>query len=205
MTNDENRMTKEARSTKAKWMLLVFVFAMIVAFWLWIGWFGIHQAAESIREMPLDAAKAMEKAAKLQNGRKLPGAEILKNYTRGSTRPEDDLHAMAQVFSNLRLLVKGEAPFRMGANEEFAAALTGKNAAREVFLEAPHVCLNAKGQLVDRWGTPLFFHVRDRDRIDLRSAGPDGVMWTADDLHRRHDGEFFRGEGLPDEQEMRRK
>jgi hypothetical protein len=43
----------------------------------------------------------------------------------------------------------------------------------------------------------LFFHVRDRSRIDLRSAGPDGEMWTTDDLHRRHDGEFFRGEMLP--------
>jgi hypothetical protein len=106
---------------------------------------------------------------------------------------------MAHVFSNLRLLVKGDAPFRMGANEEFAAALMGKNAAKEVFLMAPHACLNAKGQIVDRWGSPLFFHVRDANRIDLRSAGPDGVMWTADDLHRRHDGEFFRGEMLPSE------
>lgn len=127
----------------------------------------------------------------------LPGEHILKNYALPSTRPEDDLHAMAHVFSNLRLLVKGDAPFRMGANEEFAAALMGKNAAKEVFLMAPHACLNAKGQIVDRWGSPLFFHVRDANRIDLRSAGPDGVMWTADDLHRRHDGEFFRGEMLP--------
>jgi hypothetical protein len=106
---------------------------------------------------------------------------------------------MAHVFSNLRLLVKGDAPFRMGANEEFAAALMGKNAAKEVFLEASHACLNAKGQIVDRWGSPLFFHVREANRIDLRSAGPDGEMWTADDLHRRHDGEFFRGEMLPSE------
>jgi hypothetical protein len=41
--------------------------------------------------------------------------------------------------------------------------------------------------------------VRDRDRIDIRSAGPDREMWTADDLHRRHEGEFFRGEMLPSE------
>jgi hypothetical protein len=63
----------------------------------------------------------------------------------------------------------------------------------------PHVCLNARGQLVDRWGSPLFFHVRDVSRIDLRSAGPDREMWTADDLHRRHDGEFFHGDTLPSE------
>ncbi|MBK8040910.1 MAG: hypothetical protein IPK22_27815 [Verrucomicrobiaceae bacterium] len=130
---------------------------------------------------------------------KVPGNDILKNYATPTTRPEDDLQAMAHVFSNLRLLVKGDAPFRMGANEEFAAALMGRNAAKEVFLMSPHACLNAKGQLVDRWGQPLFFHVRDAGRIDLRSAGPDGEMWTADDLHRRHDGEFFRDETLPSE------
>lgn len=126
-----------------------------------------------------------------------PGAEILKNYALASTRPEDDLHAMAHVFSNFRLLVKGDG-FRMGANEEFAAALLGQNAAKEVFLEAPHACLNAKGQLIDRWGTALFFHVKDRDRVDIRSAGQDRKMWTADDLHRRHDGEWHRGADLPE-------
>ena len=138
-------------------------------------------------------------AIRRKSSASLPGEHILKNYALPSTRPEDDLHAMAHVFSNLRLLVKGDAPFRMGANEEFAAALMGRNAAKEVFLMAPHACLNAKGQLVDRWGSPLFFHVRNANRIDLRSAGPDGEMWTADDLHRRHDGEFFRGEMLPSE------
>jgi hypothetical protein len=137
-------------------------------------------------------------AVRRSGGLSLPGAEILKNYATPSTRPEDDLQAMAHVFSNLRLLVKGDAPFRMGANEEFAAALMGRNAAKEVFLMAPHACLNAKGQLVDRWGSTLFFHVRDRDRIDIRSAGPDREMWTADDLQRQHEGEFFRGEDLPE-------
>ena len=128
----------------------------------------------------------------------LPGELILKTYASPSNRPEDDLQAMAHVFSNLQLLVKGGAPFRMGANEEFAAALMGQNAAKEVFLKAPHACLNEKGQLVDRWGSPLFFHVRDRSRIDIRSAGPDREMWTADDLQRQHEGEFFRGEALPE-------
>ena len=192
-------MTNELSNTKAKWVALALVAVFLAAFWLWMFWTGIHQSGESIRGLPLEAAKAIEAAAKLQSARKQPGAEILKNYASPSTRPEDDLQAMAHVFSNLLLLVKGDAPFRMGANEEFAAALMGKNAAKEVFLMAPHVCLNGKGQLVDRWGMPLFFHVRDAGRIDLRSAGPDGVMWTADDLHRRHDGEFFRGATLPSE------
>ncbi|MBE7497167.1 MAG: hypothetical protein HS117_19675 [Verrucomicrobiaceae bacterium] len=136
--------------------------------------------------------------AQLPPPRKTAAEEILLAYSSSSTRQEDDLHAMAHVFSNLRLLVKGDAPFRMGANEEFAAALLGKNAAKEVFLSTPHACLNEKGQIIDRWGSALFFHVRDAQRIDIRSAGPDRVMWTADDLHRTHEGEFVRGEKLPE-------
>jgi hypothetical protein len=128
----------------------------------------------------------------------LPGQQILKNYASASTRPQDDLQAMAHLFSNLRLLVKGHSPFRMGANEEFAAALLGRNSAKEVLLALPHPCFNEQGQLIDRWATPLFFHVRDVSRIDIRSAGPDQKMWTPDDLHRRYDGQFSSGETLPD-------
>ncbi len=195
MTNAEGRMSNEAPSTKVQWLLL----AVCVALVSWWVWDANQQDGETTHRMQPEASKAAQTAVKLQSARKLPGAEILKNYASPSSRPEDDLQVMAHVFSNLRLLVKGDAPFRMGANEEFAAALMGQNAAKEVFLEAPHACLNAKGQLVDRWGSPLFFHVRDANWIDLRSAGPDGEMWTADDLHRRHDGEFFRGEMLPSE------
>lgn len=192
MTNAEGRMSNEAPSTKVKWLLL----AVCVALVSWWVWDANQQDGGTTHRMPPEASKGTQTAAKLQRARKLPGAEILKNYASPSTRPEDDLHAIAHVFSNLRLLVKGDAPFRMGANEEFAAALLGRNAAKEVFLMAPHACLNTKGQLVDRWGSLLFFHVRDRDRIDIRSAGPDREMWTADDLQRQHAGEFVQGQKL---------
>jgi len=64
-------------------------------------------------------------------------------------------------------------------------------------LALPHPCFNEQGQLIDRWATPLFFHVRDTSRIDIRSAGPDQKMWTPDDLNRRYDGQFSSGETLP--------
>jgi hypothetical protein len=149
------------------------------------------------RKSPEPAPQATNMPKLLPPSPEVPGAEILKNYALASTRPEDDLHAMAHVFANFRLLAKGDS-FRLGANEEFAAALLGKNTAKEVFLSAPHACLNAKGQIIDRWGTALFFHVRDRDRVDIRSAGPDREMWTADDLHRLANGEWHRGAGLPE-------
>lgn len=126
----------------------------------------------------------------------LPGDAILKNYASPSTRPQEDLEALAHTFSNLLLLVKGDSPFRMGANEEFAAALRGKNRAQLRFLSDTHRAFNAQGQLMDRWDTPLYFHALARDRVDIRSAGPDRQMWTSDDIHRHYDGSFLKGEAL---------
>ncbi len=126
----------------------------------------------------------------------LPGDAILKNYALPSTRPQEDLEALAHTLSNLLLLIKGDSPFRMGANEEFAAALRGKNRTQLRFLSDTHRAFNAQGQLIDRWDTPLYFHALARDKVDIRSAGPDRQMWTADDLHRHYDGNFLKGEAL---------
>ena len=42
--------------------------------------------------------------------------------------------------------------------------------------------VNARGELVDNWGTPFFFHSLSRTEMEIRSAGPDHKMWTGDDL-----------------------
>jgi hypothetical protein len=124
------------------------------------------------------------------------GERILDRYAEAARPPEEDLHDLARTLGNLALLVKGDDPLPLGANEEIAAALRGKNKARLRALPDDHRAFNAQGQLVDRWNTPLYFHAASRDRLDVRSAGPDRKMWTADDLHRRHDGRFLRGEAL---------
>lgn len=123
-----------------------------------------------------------------------PGTAMLKNY--GSTRqpPTQDLTDLHRVWENFTLLVK--APLPLGANEDIAAALLGKNPGKLAFVAPGAPFLNASGQLIDRWQSPLFFHAIDQRRLDIRSAGPDRQMWTADDLHRRYDGQFVTGEAL---------
>lgn len=187
---------------KAKIIKMVLLLLAAVALW-WLGRPQVPVVKEdkAAPGMSVAAVEAMKEAARVRAKRNaaLPGEEILKDYARPGTRPEDDLSSLAHAVSNLMLLVKGGAPFRMGANEEFAAALMGKNADKLVFLAPPHPCLNERGQIVDRWKTPLFFHVRDATRIDLRSAGPDKEMWTEDDLQRQADGQFVRGKEMPAE------
>jgi hypothetical protein len=124
------------------------------------------------------------------------GAEILKHYADPAAKPEEDLTWMSRALDNFSLLVKGDDPLPLGANEDIADALRGKNKARIRFLPDDSPVFDEQGRIIDRWGTPLYFHASARDRLEIRSAGPDRQMWTADDLHRRQDGTFLRGDAL---------
>lgn len=124
------------------------------------------------------------------------GETILRGYAETNLPPENDLTLMARLMENSLLLLKAAANRPLSANEDWADLLRGKNAAQEEFLPAIHVALNDKGQLVDRWHTPLFFHALGGGRFELRSAGPDRKLWTADDIHRNADGSFRRGAQL---------
>ena len=69
----------------------------------------------------------------------------------------------------------------VGTNAEIMAAVMGGNR-RQAKLGPPEgMQLNEKGELIDRWGTPYFFHQLSRDQMEIRSAGADKVMWTDDD------------------------
>jgi hypothetical protein len=71
----------------------------------------------------------------------------------------------------------------VGTNPEITAALTGSNPKQVVFIKADDALrVNDQGELVDSWGTPFFFHQLSAREMEIHSAGPDRVMWTADDL-----------------------
>lgn len=71
----------------------------------------------------------------------------------------------------------------VGTNPEITAQLAGKNPRGINFINADAgMRVNEKGELVDSWGTPLFFHQLSGTDTEVRSAGPDKVMWTSDDL-----------------------
>lgn len=173
----------------------VFVLVVVTLLALWVGkevpWSKTDESKAAPAEVPA--------AAKRMSSESLPGEVILKGYGTPSSTVERDLEAVGHAFENLTLLIKGGEPFRMGANEEFAAALRGANRVQLPFLRDDHPAFNAAGQIVDRWGTPLFFHVEAANQVDIRSAGPDGEMWTADDVQRLHSGRFHRGAALPGE------
>ncbi len=126
----------------------------------------------------------------------LVGEDILQGYAVASTTVRQDLTLMSHVLENFALLVKGADPLPLGANEEIAAALRGRNRLQLRFVPDTSPIFNAKGQIVDRWATPLYFHAISRDQLEIRSAGPDKIMWTLDDVQRHNDGSFLNTEDL---------
>lgn len=72
----------------------------------------------------------------------------------------------------------------VGTNAEITRALAGRNPRKvNLFPDSPDSFpRNARGELLDHWGRPFFFHQISGTIMEVRSAGPDGTMWTADDL-----------------------
>jgi len=75
--------------------------------------------------------------------------------------------------------IAGENP--VGTNAEIMAAVMGGNPKQATLGPPEGMGLNENGELIDRWGTPYFFHQLSRDQMEIRSAGADKVMWTDDD------------------------
>jgi len=130
------------------------------------------------------------------SGNPLLGETILRDYANTNLPPQNDLTLMSRLMENSLLLLKSAGNRPLSANEDWAALLRGENAAHERFLPDQHLALNAQGQLIDRWRSPLFFHALGGVRYEIRSAGPDKKLWTDDDLHRNSDGSFRRGTEL---------
>ena len=74
----------------------------------------------------------------------------------------------------------GENP--VGSNAEIMRAVMGGNEVRARLGPPDGQSLNEQGELLDSWGKPYFFHQVSKDSMEIRSAGPDGKMWTTDDL-----------------------
>ena len=112
-----------------------------------------------------------------------PAGTPLLSFTRNEVHQHRAAEADPEVLRIKQTLrdyraALGENP--VGTNAEITRALLGANARKAQFVD-PGTRLNSSQQLVDRWNHPYFFHQLSRTHMEIRSAGPDGVMWTADD------------------------
>ncbi len=92
-----------------------------------------------------------------------------------------DVQRITRLLRDYRSIA-GDNP--IGSNAEIVQSLSGDNPKQAKILPED-LPLNGSGELVDRWGTPYFFHQLSRNSMEIRSAGPDRRMWTNDDVFTR--------------------
>jgi hypothetical protein len=98
--------------------------------------------------------------------------------------PSGDVRADLAIINELFATWQSNFPRAgnpVGENTEITAALSGANPLRFAFLPRGHRAVNARGELCDRWGTPLRFHQVSGQQMEMRSAGPDRKFSTDDD------------------------
>jgi len=105
-------------------------------------------------------------------------AELSSALSQADGSAESELEAVAQLLYFYRQAF-GENP--VGDNADIVAALSGSNGKNATWL-APGSPSVVDGELVDRWGTPYWFHAVGSREMEIRSAGPDREIFTTDDL-----------------------
>ena len=115
-------------------------------------------------------------------GRRAPGDAMLADYANPALSPQNDLSLIAHSITSFLIVAKQATERPLSANEEWSAALLGKRPGSEPWISPHSPALDHQGRLIDRWGTPLFFHALGGKRWEIRSAGPDHQLWTGDDL-----------------------
>ena len=61
-------------------------------------------------------------------------------------------------------------------------ALMGANPGKIPIFLLKHRRLDEKGALLEAWGIPFRFHSISRDLMEIRSVGPNGEIFTSDDI-----------------------
>lgn len=128
---------------------------------------------------PSPATNAAESAA--GGVRVLPTArELVRELNDPAEPPENDVEIVNAALAEFRRIFGQNPPG--GVNMEITAALTGDNPKKLAVVPPDSPALNAAGELVDRWNTPFHFHPVSGTVMEVLSAGPDRVLWTADDI-----------------------
>ena len=92
--------------------------------------------------------------------------------------PQQDLEIIAEFIGIYGKALGGNP---IGGNEDITAALTGSEGHKGRVFPPAHKAVR-DGQLIDRWGTPYWFHPNSSSQMEIRSAGPDKQLFTPDDV-----------------------
>jgi len=175
------------RPENARWRM--FISAAVVLALLYFWW--PRQGAES-EELVTPSEVGLTDVPEV-----IPGAENARSFVVTGNDPlmgrvgaglnaaegsvQRDLAILQDVFAAWRSNADGRGN-PVGSNREITAALAGQNRWGFAIIPPDHPAINARGELCDRWGSPLFFHQLSGERMEIVSFGPDGERGTEDDV-----------------------
>ncbi len=108
-------------------------------------------------------------------------AETARRLHTPETTAEQDLEILQSLVAFYRTSNGGANPDG-GLNQDIVSALRGQNANCLAVLPPDLGFFNAEGELLDRWGTPYWFHPISHTILEIRTAGPDKKLWSPDDI-----------------------
>lgn len=163
-------MTAHSQSRRLAAGLLLIGLLAVALGWLWPRPSAAPALAAAVRPTAPPASPASSAADSA-------GARLLA----ADGSPREDLAALLDLVDTLLQTVPVMQRPPLGFDTDLARALADPDLMGEAALPANHPALRA-GRLVDRWGSPWLVHPLSSDVIQLRSAGPDRRLFTADDL-----------------------
>jgi hypothetical protein len=162
--------------------------ALILALLTWFFWPAspskslTRQSASSLVDSSAAPAASSNPPVKPAAG--TPPAErstLADTLNAPSTTIRDDLRVVSEILGTFRTNFPRDGN-PVGTNAEITAVLTGKNKLRLALIPPDHPAISrTTGELLDRWGTPFFFHAESGTRMTIESAGPDKKRHTPDD------------------------
>lgn len=162
---------------KRMWMIavgVVIVILLLIVFWKQT---GPEPPPPTPRDEVVQSPDSQALAAK-----PLPGDILLESYASTNSTARKDLRQILRVFDNALILVKQADTRHYATNEDLADFLRGKNRNQTAFVSPNSKLFGKDGRIFDRWGNPLHVHPVSHGKIELRSAGPDGIAWNDDDV-----------------------
>lgn len=117
-----------------------------------------------------------------RDGSAIPPPPFFEGYGNPDRPAEADVEAVVRALEEFWRLEKDPDRLPLQSNATITAYLQGGNPEGIPYFPDGLEAINAEGEIADRWGRALHFHAIAVNEIAVRSAGPDGRLFTGDDL-----------------------
>jgi len=148
-----------------------------------------NEISSSVSHFDIPAFNPINQTAELSNAttppafayvKEFPAHPLTRSFGTSAIPREREPEILLEIFDAYRRAT-GTYPVAEDNRNMMHILTGGQNELGGVF-PRKHDRINQRGELVDGWGTPFYFHCISSTHIEIRSAGPDAELYTPDDI-----------------------